>query len=355
MPQGLQPENEKLPPEKRAKNRKNRGGQKGTPPRAVPPAPKKMPPTPLLIAWVLAVIILSSLIYFSRESRQLPQQTPDHSVSDTINDPKFQDSKVDVAQEKTSENSENPRESVPLAMNRPTPTPKPTVPPPDIVPKLAKISIVIDDFGPDLEMAKQFASLPFPITFSVLPHQAHSREIAELAHTKGKEVILHLPMEPLDSRENPGRGALLLSMSSAEILRNVSKALDTSPYFDGANNHMGSRFTQNEEMMKIVLADLKGRNIFFLDSMTTNDSKGWKVAREFKMPTRKRDVFLDDDPSHEAIRSQIVKLISKAKAQGTALAIGHPRKTTLKSLQESAGQFRKEGMDIVPARELMSR
>jgi polysaccharide deacetylase 2 family uncharacterized protein YibQ len=189
---------------------------------------------------------------------------------------------------------------------------------------------------------------------SVLPHQAHSREIAELAHHKGREVILHLPMEPLDSRENPGRGALLLSMSGDEIRRNISAALDTSPYFDGVNNHMGSRMTRDVQIMKTVLLELKGRDLFFLDSMTTNESKGWKVAMELKMPTLKRDVFLDDNPSADAVRSQISRLVKIAKVRGTALAIGHPHEATLKSLQEAAGHFREEGIEVVAARDLMN-
>jgi polysaccharide deacetylase 2 family uncharacterized protein YibQ len=189
---------------------------------------------------------------------------------------------------------------------------------------------------------------------SVLPHQAHSREIAELAHRKGREVILHLPMEPLDSRENPGRGALLLSMSGDEIRRNISAALDTSPYFDGVNNHMGSRMTRDVQIMKTVLLELKGRDLFFLDSMTTNESKGWKVAMELKMPTLKRDVFLDDNPSADAVRSQISRLVKIAKVRGTALAIGHPHEATLKALQEVAGHFREEGIEVVAARDLMN-
>ena len=86
--------------------------------------------------------------------------------------------------------------------------------------------------------------------------------------------------------------------------------------------------------------------------MTTNESKGWKVAMEMKMPTLKRDVFLDDDPSADAVRSQISRLVKIAKLRGTALAIGHPREATLKSLQEAAGRFRKEGIEVVAARDL---
>ncbi len=232
------------------------------------------------------------------------------------------------------------------------PSPRPPSPPADVSPKSAKAAIVIDDLGPDLEIAKRFAALPFPVTLSVLPHQAHSRQIAEMAHLKGTEVILHLPMEALDPRQNPGQGAILLAMSSDEVRRNVWAALDTSPYFDGVNNHMGSRVTGDAEMMRAILSELKARNLFFLDSMTTAESKGWKVARELKMPTLKRDIFLDDSPSEAAVRAQIVRLVRTAKTKGTAIAIGHPREATLKSLQEAAEYFRGEGIEIVAAREL---
>ncbi len=237
-----------------------------------------------------------------------------------------------------------------------SPAPRPAgVASPDISPNQAKVSIVIDDFGTDVGIAKQFASLPFPVTLSVLPHQAHSREIAELAHLEGREVILHLPMEPLNSRESPGPGALLLSMSGDQMRRNIKAALDTSPYFDGVNNHMGSRMTRDARVMKIVLSELKERGLFFIDSMTTNESKGWKVARELKIPTLKRDIFLDDDPSAEAIRSQIARLVKIAKIRGMALAIGHPRKTTLRSLQEAAAYFGEKGIEVVAVRDLMNK
>ena len=249
-----------------------------------------------------------------------------------------------------------PSGSLTTAMNAPPPTGPKLPPTPDVRPKIvAKVSVVIDDFGPDLQIAKKFSALPYPVTLSVLPHQAHSREISELAHSNGKEVILHLPMEPLGyPKVNPGKGALLVAMSRDELLRNVRSAFDASPYFDGVNNHEGSRMTQNAEAMKTVLAEVRERGFFFLDSMTTADSKAWKVAREMKTPTRKRDIFLDNSTSVDSIRSQISRLIKIAKVQGTALAIGHPHEATLQALQEAAEQFRKEGVEVVPARDLMS-
>jgi hypothetical protein len=371
----------KSPPEKRTKAGKARGGRKAGPSTSGRAGgAKKRPSTSLLIAWVLAVIVLSSLIYLGKETRRLPR-LPTGPTAQKAKDSSGPESSLSVSPDRVNQKPDRGRDRAPSApspenktersshpgagstespLRRDVPltamapgVEKPVAPSPDISPKLARASIVIDDLGPDVGIAKQFASLPFPVTLSVLPHQAHSREIAELAHTKGREVILHLPMEPLDPRENPGRGALLLSMSSDEIRRNISAALDTSPYFDGVNNHMGSRMTQDGAMMKIVLAELKQRGLWFLDSMTTSESKGWKVARELKMSTLKRDIFLDDNPSANAVKSQIMRLVKVAKMKGTALAIGHPREATLKSLQEAAGYFREEGIEIVAAKDLM--
>jgi polysaccharide deacetylase 2 family uncharacterized protein YibQ len=107
--------------------------------------------------------------------------------------------------------------------------------------------------------------------------------------------------------------------------------------------------------MKTVLLDLKARNLFFIDSMTTNESTGWKVAREVDLPALKRDVFLDDNPSEVAVDAQIERLLRIAKLRGTALAIGHPRTATLRALQKAAPRFRKEGIEIVAARDMMKR
>ncbi len=387
MTQGRQREKKNLPPGKRTGTWRARGGRKDDRPKGGPPATKKRPPTPLLVAWVVAVIFLAFLIYFAAESRRLPEPTAELSTVKTAENSQARTAppgaKADPAStkreevrdvasvaeqskekaERSSFRSDNsaqlplPQALPPLAYTpKVGPAPRPGgVPSPDISPKQARVSIVIDDFGTDIGIAKQFASLPFPVTLSVLPHQAHSREIAELAHLKGREVILHLPMEPLNSRESPGPGALLLSMSGAEMRRNIRAALDTSPYFDGVNNHMGSRMTSDAQIMKTVLSELKGRDLFFIDSMTTHESKGCRVAGELKIPTLKRDIFLDDDPSEEAIRSQIARLVKIAKICGMALAIGHPHKATLRSLQKAAAHFREEGIEIVAARELMNR
>lgn len=227
--------------------------------------------------------------------------------------------------------------------------------PPPLTPPLARVAIVIDDFGQDLEIAKKFVELPIPVTLSVLPHLRHSREVAELAHEHHRQVILHLPMEPRGfPKVNPGKGALLLSMSDDAIHQSMIAALDASPYFTGVNNHMGSRFTEDATALKTVMAEAAKRRLFFIDSFTSPRSVAASLAQELQIPFRRRDIFLDNSLSEKAIRTQLRQLVRRAKIQGSALAIGHPHESTLRALRKEVDVFEREKIAVVPAGELMS-
>jgi hypothetical protein len=132
-----------------------------------------------------------------------------------------------------------------------------------------KLVIVIDDLGESLATAKRLAALPFKVTFSVLPHNTKARQVAELARRDGLELLLHLPCEPegYPKAANSGPGTLRTNMSEAALERALVDNLARLPEVDGVNNHMGSKLTQNAKAMTVVLAHLKGRGKFFLDSL----------------------------------------------------------------------------------------
>ena len=104
----------------------------------------------------------------------------------------------------------------------------------NLSPNYTKIAIVIDDLGYDRPIAQEFIDLQAPLTLSFLPQAPHAKEMALLAREKGKETLLHLPMEPLDyPRTNPGPGALLLSMSANEILQIIDNDFKEFPFVTG--------------------------------------------------------------------------------------------------------------------------
>ena len=84
----------------------------------------------------------------------------------------------------------------------------------------------------------------------------------------------------------------MVDLDDDEIRKRVRSYLEILPKAVGANNHMGSRATQDERVMSAVLDELKAAGLFFVDSRTIATSVAYQLAREKLIPTAKRDMFL---------------------------------------------------------------
>lgn len=228
--------------------------------------------------------------------------------------------------------------------------PPPKAPEPEPEPAPApRVAIVIDDLGGNPRAARELIALPQPLTFAVLPKLAYSREIADAAARAGKEVLLHLPMEPVGYPEkNPGPGALLSSMPPDTMMAVLEEDLRDVPHSIGVNNHMGSLLTEDEAVMRLILSYVKERKLFFLDSYTTPRSVVEAVARDLDLPTASRQVFLDHVPNDSAyVEGQLEKLVATAKRHGAAIGIGHPRRATISALRKRLPKLAEEGVTVV--------
>ncbi|MBW1782103.1 MAG: divergent polysaccharide deacetylase family protein [Deltaproteobacteria bacterium] len=216
-----------------------------------------------------------------------------------------------------------------------------------------KVAIIIDDLGHDPDLAASFLQLNLPLSLAILPSAPFTDAIVRAANKKGREIILHQPMEPKDYPSiNPGPGALLLSMNEAEIRQVLDKNLRQIIGAKGINNHMGSSFTENREKMTWVLRELKRRGLFYVDSRTTKWTIGFEQAARIGLPTAERAVFLDNTPEAEAICSQVERLLRIAKRSGAAIGIGHPHNETIEILKKYRNRL-KNDVDIVPVSELI--
>jgi uncharacterized protein len=222
--------------------------------------------------------------------------------------------------------------------------------------KTALIAIVIDDLGQDVKQAKEVFMLPGNITVAILPGLAQSKNVANLARQAGREVLLHMPMEPLKNHEKTqSPGTLSADMTPMAFLTTVSDDVESVPGAVGVNNHEGSALTENQEAMKFLMAELKTRNLFFLDSMTTAKSVAYATAIEFGMKAARRDVFLDNEGDNPAyIRKQLDELVEIARSRGTAIGIGHPHPATLNELRMWLTDIAAQGIEIVPVSRLMN-
>jgi len=217
-----------------------------------------------------------------------------------------------------------------------------------------KIGIIIDDLGYDISLANALLELDLALTFSVLPFTPNTRSIARKAWNDGRETMLHLPMEPMNYPAiNPGDGVLLISMDREMILDTLTRDLSQIPFVAGVNNHMGSRFTKSEEKMVIVLAELKKKGLYYIDSRTSSDTVAFDVAKKMALRTASRDIFLDNHLSENALKIQMERLLSVARHKGSAIGIGHPHKKTFDLLRNFQTTLTNE-VEVVPASNLVN-
>jgi uncharacterized protein len=219
--------------------------------------------------------------------------------------------------------------------------------------KLASIAIIIDDMGLDMDIARQFGAINADLTFSILPQQPHTEEVARFLHAKGREILLHLPME--GNGKNPGPGAIYRDMDPAQAVSLLRESLKEVPYIDGVNNHMGSVVTQDTAIMRALLITIKERGLFFVDSLTISNSVCGEVASEVDVPFEVRDVFLDNEQTYAYISGQLDELIMTARRHGKAIGICHPHPVTAQVLAQEIPKLKARGIAVVHVSELVHR
>lgn len=218
----------------------------------------------------------------------------------------------------------------------------------------AHIAIIMDDLGASLETAEQVARLEIPITMAIIPDLQYASSSMNIAAQYGKEVMVHLPMEPLNyPHHNPGEMALMLKMGDAEIKNRTAYYLHKLPLAKGCNNHMGSAFTQKPHKMATVLRELSNSGLYFIDSLTTSTSVGAKQAHKLQVPSATRDVFLDNERDVGKITNQLIRLLRIAQKNGSSIGICHPHPETITALNSCASLAAEYGVTVVPASKLV--
>ena len=219
------------------------------------------------------------------------------------------------------------------------------------------ISIIIDDIGYRLHEDLRAIGLPGQVAFAIMPHSPHAGKMSALANELGKDVLLHLPMQATADEKNRflGPGALTLEMTRAEFIQALDGNLASVPHATGVNNHMGSLLTRHPGHMGWLMESLKSRKKFYLDSVTSNQSVAFSMARELQVPHLKRDVFLDNIQRDEEIEAQFKELITIAKRKGLAIAIGHPYPETMSVLSRNLLLLDNFGVKLISPREMLAR
>jgi polysaccharide deacetylase 2 family uncharacterized protein YibQ len=248
------------------------------------------------------------------------------------------------------------REPMPVAApsTEPTPLPSPTPKPQPAPDARGRLAILLDDGGQKLDLVSSAAALPAEVGFAILPFLPKSAETAVALHEAGHEIWLHLPMEPENyPADDPGPGAVLMAMNSDDLRTTIHSAINNIPHVVGVNNHMGSKATADLKTMTWIMQELKSRGLAFIDSRTTIHTVAEEAARAQGVPTNRRHVFLDNERSAAAIRTQLDEAVYRSRLEGEIIAIGHLDKVTIKVLSKELPGLAKRGADLVNPSDLV--
>lgn len=211
-----------------------------------------------------------------------------------------------------------------------------------------RIAIIIDDLGYQLAAGRRAVNLPGPVACAVLPQTPRAAELAEAAFARGKDVLLHLPLQSVAHPEGIEPGAIVLDMDRVEFARSFAASFASVPHAVGVSNHRGSLLTQHPGHMSWLMDEIQAQgNLFFVDSYTTHRSIALDLARESGVPSVKRDVFLDPDRAPGTLRREFERLKKLSRLQGMAVGIGHPYPATLDFLETELPKLEDQGYELI--------
>ncbi|MDA3838165.1 MAG: divergent polysaccharide deacetylase family protein [Candidatus Delongbacteria bacterium] len=197
-----------------------------------------------------------------------------------------------------------------------------------------RMAIVIDDLGDQWgpEYIQGLLEFPKPITLSIFPDHWASKRTAKAAKEKGKEVMIHLPMEPLKGSVEKEKIKITTDMDRITIDSMITQALKRIPEAKGLNNHMGSKATSSYEVMDMFFDIYKDKGMFFVDSKTTPKSYCSLIAEHYGVPIFECELFLDNSDKEEDIEEMFRKATDHISNGADILVIGHARLNTYKTL-----------------------
>ena len=220
------------------------------------------------------------------------------------------------------------------------------------------MAIIIDDFGNQMAGTDEITQLPIALTGAVIPGMPFSKEDAKKLFDAGKEVILHVPLEPFKGKASwLGPKGITSGMSSEKIKQLLEESMLEIPYAVGMNNHMGSRAMQSKNVVGALMDFANEKGFYFVDSKTYDNKIAQEIATNKHTPYLVRDVFLDNTPNTAYVIERLNEAYKVAKEKGYAIVIGHvgPQKGphTAAALKAMVQELQSKNVEFVTVSQLI--
>jgi polysaccharide deacetylase 2 family uncharacterized protein YibQ len=215
-----------------------------------------------------------------------------------------------------------------------------------------RVALVVGGLGLNAVATKAaIERLPPEITLSFVPYADGLQGWIDQARAAGHEVILEIPMEPLDYPNNdPGPYTLMAQSAPQEFTRRLEWLLSRASGYFAVTNYLGGRFLQTEPAMATFAQALKARGVGFID-----DGSARKSAAALGPPRASADTIIDQDLASDSIDRQLTALEATALSKGQSLGVGFAYPVTVGQVARWAAGLAGRGYQLAPASAIAHR
>ena len=223
----------------------------------------------------------------------------------------------------------------------------------------ARLALVLYGFGADAAEADSFFALRAPFAVAVVPAGRAGDRVLDHAREREREVVLHLPLEPINyPRINPGPGTLLVSMSPRRVSSTVRRHLSRAGAVTAVANHMGSLATQDMTVMTALYREIKRRRVAFLHMTPAPGAVCKSLAAEMGVNYAEPDEVVDQEARQDdtrALERRWTALLKEAHARGRLVVMMRATPLTKRWLPQALSAKRLDGVDVVPLTALLEK
>jgi polysaccharide deacetylase 2 family uncharacterized protein YibQ len=213
-----------------------------------------------------------------------------------------------------------------------------------------RIAIILIGLGVSENATKSAVdSLPGAVTLSFAPFTKNLSEWVEKSRSRGHEVLIDLPMEPIDyPRSDPGPNTLLTNVPIDQNLRRLTWILSRATGYVGVSIYMGSGMVTKPRALSPILEALKARGLMLVDTRENPLGQASELAKHIHLAVAVSDTLIDRELSSKQINVQLEKLEKRARAQGSAVAVGRPYPVTIDRLKAWSASLKAKGIALAP-------
>ena len=223
---------------------------------------------------------------------------------------------------------------------------------------LGRIALVIYGLGDDLAHVKTALALPQPFAAAIPSGLPWSTAAFHAAREHQREVVLMLPLEPLNyPRINPGPGTLLVTMSNSQIEGAVRRALDRAGPVTAVANLAGSLATQDQSVMSSIYRVLNERRTPFLHVNPAAGSVCRPLSSQLGVVYEQPDAMLEAGAhgTTKPLDAGWKRALELAHKRGRAVVMIRGSDAALAWLPAALSPKRLGGVEIVPLTALLRK